>query len=145
MLMAFVHLTPRLPVADLQRTIAFYRDVLGFTVDLIWPDEVPTFAVLVRDDVEMAFFVLDEHRPGTIGYAEVYVEVTDAAALNAQLKDQVAIEMGTRRVCVWSARVRNTRPGLLRCDFLRGNQRSADDSSTSGRRISRTSSTPSTR
>ena len=92
--MAFVHLTPRLPVADLQRTIAFYRDVLGFTADLIWPDDAPKFAVLVRDEVEMAFFVLDEHRTGTIGYAEVYIEVTDAAALHAQLKDQVTIEWG---------------------------------------------------
>ena len=40
-------LTPNLVVADLQRSLAFYRDVLGFTVAMAVPDDPPhVFAAL---------------------------------------------------------------------------------------------------
>jgi hypothetical protein len=41
------------------------------TYRLVWPEDAPTFAIVVRDEAEIAFFRLDEHRIGTIGYAEV--------------------------------------------------------------------------
>lgn len=44
---AFLAATPAMPVADMARAVAFYRDVLGMTVDHL----EPRFAILVRDRV----------------------------------------------------------------------------------------------
>ena len=90
----FRQIVPRLPVADLERTLAFYRDRLGFAADLLWPEPAPTFAILVRDDTSLAFFTPTPERPGRPGYAEISIEVTDAAALHAALAPHRAIEWG---------------------------------------------------
>ncbi|MSR58020.1 MAG: hypothetical protein EXS05_10130 [Planctomycetaceae bacterium] len=37
----FRQVTPRMRVADLSQTIDFYTNVLGFSVDVLWPDEQP--------------------------------------------------------------------------------------------------------
>ena len=47
-------LTPNLIVADVQRSIDFYRDVLGFTVTQTVPDQGPfVFAIVQRGGVEV--------------------------------------------------------------------------------------------
>lgn len=91
----FEHLTPRLPVADLARTLAFYRDRLGFRVSVLWPDRTePTFAILERDSVSVGF----NHRDGPDDpqdrNAELYIRVRDAAGLHAALRDELPIEWG---------------------------------------------------
>jgi uncharacterized glyoxalase superfamily protein PhnB len=49
-------LTPNLIVADVQRSMDFYRDVLGFTITQTVPDEGPfVFAIAQRDGVEVFF------------------------------------------------------------------------------------------
>src|SRR5882757_368441 len=90
----FSGVIPRLPVSDLQRTIKFYRGMLGFTVDVLWPETDPSFAIVKRGHTSIGFFLLDEHRPGTIGYAELYIEVSGARALHSSLADRVPIEWG---------------------------------------------------
>ena len=85
---------PRLPATDLSRTIAFYTTVLGFAVDVLWPDERPTFVILQRDRTSIAFFEPNEHQPGPPGYAELYIQVTDAAALHRRVSQQAPIEWG---------------------------------------------------
>lgn len=50
--MKFTGSTPNLFTNDLDRSVAFYRDVLGFTVVTTVPDAAPfVFALLQRDDV----------------------------------------------------------------------------------------------
>jgi len=44
----FSSLTPNLIVADVERSIAFYRDVLGFTVEQTVPDAPPLVFAIVR-------------------------------------------------------------------------------------------------
>jgi catechol 2,3-dioxygenase-like lactoylglutathione lyase family enzyme len=90
----FRDLIPRLPVRDLQRTVRFYCDVLGFRVEVSWPDAEPTFVILSRNQATVGFFAPSEHQPGPPGYAELYVRVTDAVALHEQLASLVAIEWG---------------------------------------------------
>lgn len=46
-------IAPFLIVADVQRTIAFYRDRLGFETRFLGPDEDPFFAILGRDGVQL--------------------------------------------------------------------------------------------
>ena len=50
----FSSLTPNLIVADVERSIAFYRDILGFTVQTTVPDASPyVFAILRSGGVEL--------------------------------------------------------------------------------------------
>lgn len=56
--------TPALQTRDLPGTIAFYRDVLGFTVHLLWPEEHPTFCILDHGEVHLSFYV-DTHGGGS--------------------------------------------------------------------------------
>jgi len=44
----FSSLTPNLIVADVERSMAFYRDLLGFTVEQTVPDAPPLVFAIVR-------------------------------------------------------------------------------------------------
>jgi DNA-binding transcriptional MerR regulator/catechol 2,3-dioxygenase-like lactoylglutathione lyase family enzyme len=90
---SFSQVVPRLPVVDLGRTLDFYQDHFAFEVDVLWPRDHPTFAILRREGSGLGFFEPDEHR-GPGGYAELYIEVGDAAGLHESVKDQVPIEWG---------------------------------------------------
>ncbi len=86
---------PRLPVADLRRTIAFYTDSLGFQIGVLWPDDNPTFATLDRDAVSLGFFTPDAPRgPVTVGSADLYLGSDDVRALHTAIKDVVKVEWG---------------------------------------------------
>ena len=87
--------TPRLPVADLGRTIAFYTRRLGFELSVVWPEAHPTFAILERDAVSLGFFTPDALRGHvTIGTADLYLGTDDVRALHAALQGEVSIEWG---------------------------------------------------
>ncbi len=58
---AFSRLTPILITDDMDATIAFYRDVLGFKVTAQIPDENPTWCFLFRDDAAIMFTTPEEH------------------------------------------------------------------------------------
>ena len=50
----FTKLTPNLIVADVDLSVAFYRDVLGFTVGMQVPDASPlVFAGMQSGDIEI--------------------------------------------------------------------------------------------
>jgi uncharacterized glyoxalase superfamily protein PhnB len=52
--MKFSDVTPNLIVSDVERSLAFYRDVLGFSVAATVPDSGPfAFAWMQRDDVSV--------------------------------------------------------------------------------------------
>ena len=89
------HLEPRLHIADFNRSVAFYRDVLGFTVEATFPENEPTFAILSRDGVGLQIGGIDaqkspDHRPS----CTLFFDVTDVLALHGQLKRVVEIEWG---------------------------------------------------
>ena len=85
---------PRLPVADLQPTIAFYRDLLGFTVGPLWPEDEPSFALFDRDDVCVQFYVADRSKAEVVGHGTLSFEVDDATAMHAALEGRAPIEWG---------------------------------------------------
>jgi catechol 2,3-dioxygenase-like lactoylglutathione lyase family enzyme len=97
----FTNVWPRLAVQDLTRTIAFYRDVLGFDVGLLWPDDSsPTFTILGRDDVQLQFYVLAKDSPSgsntaaVAGEGVINIETSDVRELHAALDGQVPVEWG---------------------------------------------------
>jgi uncharacterized glyoxalase superfamily protein PhnB len=95
-------LTPNLIVSNVERSVAFYRDVLGFTVAQTVPDASPlVFAVVQSGAVEIflnapepayAEYPALKDRPigGTL---TLFVDVTEIAGLHASLKDRVTIVM----------------------------------------------------
>jgi catechol 2,3-dioxygenase-like lactoylglutathione lyase family enzyme len=99
-------LTPNLIVSDVGRSLAFYRDVLGFTVAATVPDASPyVFAIVQSGFVEVflnapepaiAEYPAFKGRPigGTL---TLFIEVVDIARAHESLKDRVKIVMPLER------------------------------------------------
>jgi catechol 2,3-dioxygenase-like lactoylglutathione lyase family enzyme len=90
----FQSVCPRLPVADLRRTIQFYTIILGFRLDVLWPDDDPAFCILQRDGVRLAFDqaeIEDTPRAASLGF---YIEAEDVRAVHVLVRERVAIEWG---------------------------------------------------
>jgi uncharacterized glyoxalase superfamily protein PhnB len=98
----FASVTPNLLVRDIARSIAFYRDVLGFAVKQSVPDASPfVFVWLERDGVPV--FLNDpkavEHDfPGAAarvagGTATLFFVVTEVDALHDQVSGKVPVIM----------------------------------------------------
>jgi catechol 2,3-dioxygenase-like lactoylglutathione lyase family enzyme len=87
---------PRIPVADLRRTIAFYTQTLGFREPAPWPVDVPeSFTILYRDQVGVGFTTLSV--PGAAGAptpCELHFEVDDVSGLYEALKDKSIVIWG---------------------------------------------------
>jgi uncharacterized glyoxalase superfamily protein PhnB len=98
----FQKLTPNLVVADVSRSIAFYRDILGCEVTATVPDAAPyVFATVQSGSVEIFFNSREAaaaeypsmgERPigGTL---TLFIEVEDAGALHESLNDRATIVM----------------------------------------------------
>jgi uncharacterized glyoxalase superfamily protein PhnB len=91
-------LTPNLMVEDVERTLAFYRDILGFGVVMTLPELAPfDFAIVQRDGVELMFqsrTSLSENVPALtgslIGASQTfYIEVSGVRDLYKQLREKV--------------------------------------------------------
>jgi catechol 2,3-dioxygenase-like lactoylglutathione lyase family enzyme len=95
-------LTPNLIVSDVGRSLAFYRDVLGFTVGATVPDDSPyVFATVQSGPVEV---FLNAPEPAIAEYPAfmgrpiggtltLFIEVVDIASAHESLKDRVKIVM----------------------------------------------------
>jgi uncharacterized glyoxalase superfamily protein PhnB len=95
-------LTPNLIVADVSRSIAFYRDVLGFTLQATVPDAAPfVFAIVQSGGVEI---FLNAPEPAVAEYPAfkgrpiggtltLFIQVDDVRAAHEALNTQVEIVM----------------------------------------------------
>jgi len=102
--MAYVlnKLTPNLIVSDVARSVAFYRDVLGFTVQQTVPEDAPfVFAIMVSGSVEIFLNAADtavqeypafKDRPigGTL---TLFVEVQGVRRAHDEIRSKVVIVM----------------------------------------------------
>ena len=93
-------LTPNLMVEDVARTLAFYRETLGFEVLTTLPEQEPfAFAILQRGGVELMFqsrLSLSDNVPALTGVPigasqTFYIEVTGIRDLYETLRDKVEI------------------------------------------------------
>lgn len=99
---ALKKLTPNLIVADVARSVAWYRDVLGFEVDATVPEAAPyVFAIVRSGHVEI---FLNAPEPAVAEYPAftdrpiggtltLFIEVADIAAAHASLEGRVPIVM----------------------------------------------------
>jgi catechol 2,3-dioxygenase-like lactoylglutathione lyase family enzyme len=89
-------ITPSLRATNLQRTIDFYTQTLGFNVELLWPDqENPSLAILTHGSARISFFMDDDepHTPATLT-GQLWIDVEDVLALHAQIVDKVEVLWG---------------------------------------------------
>lgn len=98
----FASVTPNLIVRDIERSTAFYRDVLGFSVKQTVPDQAPfAFVWLERDGVPVflnAVSVVEADYPGAAarqagGTATMFFAVTDVDGLRADVGGRAPILM----------------------------------------------------
>jgi lactoylglutathione lyase len=91
----FNSLEPRLHITDFDRSLAFYRDVLGFEVLATFPEPAPSFALLARDGVGLQIGGPDStkaaHEPPTV---TLYFDIRDVQAMHDELKEKVKVEWG---------------------------------------------------
>ncbi len=75
---------PVLQVSDVNRSVAFYRDLLGFTVNGTWGDG-PEFAIIQRGKVSIALDRSRDDGPAPVNqYWAAYIYVDDADALHEE-------------------------------------------------------------
>jgi catechol 2,3-dioxygenase-like lactoylglutathione lyase family enzyme len=98
----FSSLTPNLIVSDVGRSLAFYRDVLGFTVGSTVPDQAPyVFAIVEAGPVRV---FLNAPEPAIAEYPALggrpiggtltlFFDVTDVRGAYESLKDRVKVVM----------------------------------------------------
>lgn len=98
----FSSITPNLVVQDVERSTAFYRDVLGFQVTQTVPDQAPfVFVMLDRDGVQVFLNAVQaavEDFPDAAtwpsgGTNTMFFVVTDVDGLHAQVVPHTAVVM----------------------------------------------------
>jgi len=72
---------PVLPVVDVKETVHFYKEKLGFHIDLVWNN--PNYACVSRGGVTIEF---GEGRPDHVGSGVCYIHVTDVGAIYEHFK-----------------------------------------------------------
>ena len=88
-------MSPRLHVADFNRSVAFYRDVLGFSVDATFPEDGPSFALMSRDGAGLQIGGTEATKAASDRpTVTLYLDVDDALALHAELQRTATIEWG---------------------------------------------------
>lgn len=91
----FKQVSPRLPIADARRTVKFYTQMLGFHAS-VWPDDAPTFLLLDRDGVRLAFDVVPGCQPQSGESAcGFYLEVEDVRGVHKAIKARADVEWGS--------------------------------------------------
>ena len=103
-------LTPSLIVSDVARSVAFYRDVLGFRLDATVPEQAPyVFAIVQSGGVEI---FLNAPEPAATEYPAfkersiggtltLFIEVVGIADAYESLKDRVPVVMVAREQLRW--------------------------------------------
>jgi len=88
-------LTPHLKTTDLQRTIRFYSDILGFSVGDAWPGDSPTDCILDHGNVHISF-TTDPNGwyPQPCVAGQLWIEVEDVMELHSRILGKVNIEWG---------------------------------------------------
>jgi catechol 2,3-dioxygenase-like lactoylglutathione lyase family enzyme len=83
---------PVLPCADISRAVAYYRDVLGFQVKVVSPDNA--YAIVVRGAVELHLDSPVYAREHAVGNGECYIWIKGGIdALHAEFAKRGALQL----------------------------------------------------
>ena len=87
-------LTPVIVVRDMQASLTFYRDQLGFTVEMLAPEEAPSFASLKSGDAEIMLQTVEamaEDIPDAVVPAAAKSSIRFSGALYHEVDDVEAL------------------------------------------------------
>ena len=82
----FIQVTPFLGVAAMEPALAFYRDLLGFTVHV----DDGGYAYVERERVGLRILALDADALNPPGCSHIYIDVRGVDALFADYEPQLA-------------------------------------------------------
>lgn len=77
----FLDTTVILPVLDVKKTVQFYKEKLGFEINIMW--ENPNYASVRRENVHIEF---GEARQKHAGSGVCYIHVEDVDSVHRQLE-----------------------------------------------------------
>jgi catechol 2,3-dioxygenase-like lactoylglutathione lyase family enzyme len=107
---ALTSISPFFIVRDLDRSLSFYRDELGFDVTFLAPDPAPFFAIVRRDQVQILLKVIDDST-GPLPNSERHPWARWDAYVHVPDPDVLAAEFASRTVA-FSVPVADTDDGL---------------------------------
>ena len=79
------HSAPIFPVSNVQETIDWYQENLGFQIDFKWDDPV-TYAVTSRDDIKIHFSQRDDNFTPSSVHTALYIFTYDVDAVFEELR-----------------------------------------------------------
>ena len=106
---AIEHISPFFIVSDVRRTIAFYRDKLGFETRFQQPEADPFFAIIGRGGAQL--FVKSDKDVAPLPNARRHPEMRWDAFVYTPEPDEVAAEFAAAGA-VFSVPVKDTHDGL---------------------------------
>lgn len=87
-------ITPILPVDDIEKTIDYYRETLGFKVQMIWesPETMEaTVAVVQSNNFQIMFQKGKTRRQTDIKHSDLYIQLEGLRDLAIQIRGKVGI------------------------------------------------------
>jgi catechol 2,3-dioxygenase-like lactoylglutathione lyase family enzyme len=102
-------ISPFFIVSNVDRTIAFYRDKLGFETTFREPDQNPFFAIIVRDGAQL--FVKSDEAVAPLPNSQRHPFMRWDAFIHATDPDALAADF-VAHGAVFSAPLTDTRDGL---------------------------------
>lgn len=88
-----IQVTPFLGVAEMDRALAFYREVLGFTCFV----NSGGYAYLERERIGLRLLELDAGARNPPGCSHIYIDLRDAAGFHSELATAIAALPPERR------------------------------------------------
>lgn len=83
----FSHASVVWPVKDMEASISFYRDQLGFTVNFTWEDPI-TYAVIRRGEIGIHLTLLDDMPANYKPLTSLFIFVHDVDAVWKEVNDK---------------------------------------------------------
>ena len=90
-------ITPALRCRDLESTIAFYTEWLGFVVESMWPADEPTFCILDNGPVHLMFHTeaYEGASEAPLMTGQLHIDMEGGVlALHERLEDEVEVLWG---------------------------------------------------
>lgn len=97
--MKYLQLIPELLVEDMQKSIDFYVNVLGFKEEIVFPEKSPVFAQMGKNDAHIMLYIRNEFENEIPSLKNVkmggstllYIRAAGVESLYAEIKDKVKI------------------------------------------------------